>query len=383
MFITFYSYKGGVGRSLALANIACLMAEDEEHPQKVLVWDFDLEAPGLQRIFPPKQPQSYGFLDLAYEYARTGIVPKIDDYIYESEVAGVHVLPAGKIGESYCSKLQRINWVEFFGSDPSNPGPFFGQLLESIKERSKPFDYVLVDSRTGLNDQAGICTQILSDLLVVLFRLTAQNLDGLEHLIPAIKSQLRTRHKEEVKIIPIASQVGVAASKEVSGYRERAIKIFEKQLEYIRFHEELIGSEKLFCRRDEIEKAWPIPPIVDDYRRICSIIREQNKYDTKTGVKELSMKMHEVDSATASTMLLRLLPQRPRLYQLWNYLENFSMIACQNHDVTSLERPFIRSCGKIKQTFLHMSGRLRFNLQKLGLRVAPFLTKQKSFLIRL
>ena len=69
MFITFYSYKGGVGRSLALANIACLMAEDVEHPQRVLVWDFDLEAPGLHKLFPPKEPQNYGFVDLAYTYA--------------------------------------------------------------------------------------------------------------------------------------------------------------------------------------------------------------------------------------------------------------------------------------------------------------------------
>lgn len=82
MFITFYSYKGGVGRSLALANIACLMAEDEEHPQRVLVWDFDLEAPGLYKLFPPKEPQNYGFVDLAYKYATTKEMPNINDYIY-------------------------------------------------------------------------------------------------------------------------------------------------------------------------------------------------------------------------------------------------------------------------------------------------------------
>jgi len=71
--------------------------------------------------------------------------------------------------------------------------PFFGNLLKSIKLKDNPFDYVLIDSRTGLNDQAGICTQVLSDLLIVLFRLTSQNLDGLEHLIPAIRSQLNKR----------------------------------------------------------------------------------------------------------------------------------------------------------------------------------------------
>src|SRR5215472_16132980 len=46
--VTFYSYKGGVGRSMALANIAILLAQ---RGLKVLVVDFDLEAPGLERYF--------------------------------------------------------------------------------------------------------------------------------------------------------------------------------------------------------------------------------------------------------------------------------------------------------------------------------------------
>ena len=71
MFATFYAYKGGVGRSLALANVACLLAEDEEHPQKVLLWDFDVEAPGLHRLFPPKHPQKFGFVDMVTGFPGT------------------------------------------------------------------------------------------------------------------------------------------------------------------------------------------------------------------------------------------------------------------------------------------------------------------------
>ena len=50
--ITFYSYKGGTGRTMALANVACLLAET--HGRPVLVVDWDLEAPGLHRFFPPR-----------------------------------------------------------------------------------------------------------------------------------------------------------------------------------------------------------------------------------------------------------------------------------------------------------------------------------------
>jgi len=45
---TFYSYKGGVGRSMALANVAVLLASWDK---KVLVVDWDLEAPGLHQYF--------------------------------------------------------------------------------------------------------------------------------------------------------------------------------------------------------------------------------------------------------------------------------------------------------------------------------------------
>ena len=48
MIYTFYSYKGGVGRSMALANVAELM---RRRGLNVLIVDFDLEAPGLERFF--------------------------------------------------------------------------------------------------------------------------------------------------------------------------------------------------------------------------------------------------------------------------------------------------------------------------------------------
>ena len=45
---TFYSYKGGVGRSMALANVAVLLAR---RGLRVLAVDWDLEAPGIENYF--------------------------------------------------------------------------------------------------------------------------------------------------------------------------------------------------------------------------------------------------------------------------------------------------------------------------------------------
>jgi len=47
--VTFYSYKGGVGRSMALANVAALLAR---WGRRVLIIDWDLEAPGIEDAKP-------------------------------------------------------------------------------------------------------------------------------------------------------------------------------------------------------------------------------------------------------------------------------------------------------------------------------------------
>ena len=47
---TFYSFKGGAGRTMALANVAWILASNG---LKVLVVDWDLDSPGLHRYFHP------------------------------------------------------------------------------------------------------------------------------------------------------------------------------------------------------------------------------------------------------------------------------------------------------------------------------------------
>jgi MinD-like ATPase involved in chromosome partitioning or flagellar assembly len=57
MIVTFYSYKGGVGRSFCLANIGTLLAN---WGYQVLCVDWDLEAPGLHHYFQQGSGQDLG-----------------------------------------------------------------------------------------------------------------------------------------------------------------------------------------------------------------------------------------------------------------------------------------------------------------------------------
>src|SRR5579872_709275 len=68
--VTFYSFKGGTGRSMAVANVAWILAANG---RRVLVADWDLESPGLHRFFQP-------FLGDREVWEGPGIVDLIRDY---------------------------------------------------------------------------------------------------------------------------------------------------------------------------------------------------------------------------------------------------------------------------------------------------------------
>ncbi len=70
--VTFYSYKGGTGRTMALANVCWILAANGK---RVLAMDWDLEAPGLHRFFHP-------FLDPGVLDATTGVIDMIGDYVW-------------------------------------------------------------------------------------------------------------------------------------------------------------------------------------------------------------------------------------------------------------------------------------------------------------
>lgn len=72
--VTFYSFKGGTGRTMALANVAWILAASG---RRVLVADWDLESPGLHRFFHP-------FLDAEAIQGTSGVIDMIRDYEWET-----------------------------------------------------------------------------------------------------------------------------------------------------------------------------------------------------------------------------------------------------------------------------------------------------------
>ncbi|MGM1065381.1 tyrosine-protein kinase family protein [Saccharothrix sp. Mg75] len=167
--ITFYSYKGGVGRSFTLANIAVLLAR---WGYRVLTIDWDLEAPGLHHYFAsvlPTAPEG-GVIDLAHDFLGGAQGPRAHAVRLDVEGGTLALLAAGRLDQSYMGRMQQINWAELYELG-------FATFLERCREEwTEEYDFVLIDSRTGISDIGGICTAHLPDRLAVVFTANEQNL---------------------------------------------------------------------------------------------------------------------------------------------------------------------------------------------------------------
>ena len=202
--ITFYSYKGGTGRTMALANVACLLADAGED---VLVVDWDLEAPGLHRFLPPRMRGSSpatglglddmpGVIDLfsrlrdqlpadtpsceedadaAVERAFAGV--DLNAYVTDTAVPGVRIMRAGRNDDGgYSRRVGTFDWEHVFQKAPGIYRTFAERLTTNYR-------WVLVDSRTGVTDISGICTSLLPERLVVVFTPNRQSLTGVRELV--------------------------------------------------------------------------------------------------------------------------------------------------------------------------------------------------------
>jgi len=221
--ITFYSYKGGVGRSMALANLACLLVKRKK---KVLLIDWDLEAPGLHHFFDEKSKGRKGLIDLMTEVrtkldkhlidnSEDGYVDFlekcIDDFICKDRPVqfqssgkqsfSLDIIKSGLFDEGYSERLNAFNWLGFYESYPS----FFRILSQFLEGK---YDYVLIDSRTGLADTSGICTMLLPDKLVLVFAPNDQNINGvLDVAKQALEYRLNSIDERSLELYPLPSRI--------------------------------------------------------------------------------------------------------------------------------------------------------------------------------
>ena len=225
--VSFYSYKGGTGRSMALANIGCLLAN---RGNGVLMVDWDLEAPGLHRYFRDLVKQRFpndangeqfekwpGLIDYFQEVARLvesctanatedtakSLIAQVplDRYLVQTDIASLYLLKAGCFDRGYASYVDAVDWKAMHGRQPW----LFGAFAEALSRR---FRYVLIDSRTGITDTSGVCTSIMPDILVPVFTPNRQSLLGaVEVANQAASYRKNSDDLRPFTILPLASRI--------------------------------------------------------------------------------------------------------------------------------------------------------------------------------
>lgn len=204
---TFYSFKGGVGRTMALVNTAVELAKRKK---RVLIIDFDLEAPGISTFQGLTcDAQAPGVVDYVTEYIKKNKAPDAKNFITKcenisSDMGEIFFMGPGRQNSEYGKRLHQINWQELY--QEREGFLLFEDLKAQWREQIQP-DYVLIDSRTGHTDIGGICTRQLPDAVVIMFLPNRQNLAGLRKIIDDIRAEKTRPKKKAIQILFAMSNV--------------------------------------------------------------------------------------------------------------------------------------------------------------------------------
>lgn len=191
--VAFYAYKGGTGRSMALAHTAWALARKG---YRVVAIDLDLSAPSLGQMFAVHtEVPVAGFVEHLLGW-RLGKTRPVLDLLREVPLdpkahGALYLLTAGLMDSPYLETLSTIAWRSLVQNQWAADSPqgnifegdsFFGQLFGEIHKTVRP-DVILIDAPTGLNDTANVVLRHLADVAVVIFGLGAVQLQGIARVV--------------------------------------------------------------------------------------------------------------------------------------------------------------------------------------------------------
>lgn len=205
LVVTFYSFKGGVGRSTALGLVAGILATRN---RRVVMVDFDLEAPGISILFRSDAEningEQYGILDYLHQRHLTPDqnIPSIENCISQINLFArgeLFLVPVGEYDENYIHRLADLDrrTLESFYRGATNP---INQLIEDIKTQFNP-DVILIDARPGFNDTSAIALFDLADTAIICFSPTDQSFEGLRWVVQGVRKQRDYQGKPDLRFL--------------------------------------------------------------------------------------------------------------------------------------------------------------------------------------
>jgi len=197
--LSFYGFKGGVGRTTALAAFALFAAE--ELSKNVVVVDLDLESPGIGSLLVGAGVEiDLGVVDFLLEQQiqrKTSL--SLERFWINSPYVGgsgsIRVVPAGQLNLHYLEKLGRVDVQGLV--EPGQPirSPMLA-LLTRLRDEVKP-DVILLDVRAGFHDVGGVSLSGLSHLELIFATHAPQTWNGL----PIVLNHLGYLRADWVKLV--------------------------------------------------------------------------------------------------------------------------------------------------------------------------------------
>ncbi|MBO3463028.1 pentapeptide repeat-containing protein [Aetokthonos hydrillicola Thurmond2011] len=312
MIYTFYSYKGGVGRSMSLANVAELFYQAG---LKVLIVDWDLEAPGIERFFPINHEEfstKPGLMDMLLDYKQQmtqdfSISGDEDDlpfknlkefivdvYTNVQEKGELWILSAGRRSKDnfsdYANTVRTFDWGDFYQN-------WEGELyFEWLRQQFEIIaDVVLIDSRTGVTEMGGVCTYQLADVIVMLCSANQQCLEGTYKMFLDFKRpQVQEIRERTLEVVVVPARIDNTESDLLDSFQRDFIKLFSKYIP------KSIGS------RSDIFWQLAIPYVPRYAYQETLAIREKQKAHAKNLVDAFTQLAFVISRLAPENSLLRL-----------------------------------------------------------------------------
>lgn len=270
--ITFYSFKGGVGRTTALASFAIQRARMGE---TVAVIDLDLDAPGAGNLLGTGSPESDAQVGVVDYLMELPIRPATDlrDYCHLannlSDRGQIFVFPAGRLDQDYLSMLARLDL------EPAAPGdkhPLLS-MMEHIRRELSP-DWFLLDCRAGLSEASGFALSGLANLTVLFGTTSAQSWEGLRLVVERLGARRVDAGEPQAECLIVQAMTPENSETEklaASAFREQAEDIFKDC-----YYAEDPGNEdvdKFWYVRDMESEDAPHQPSVLSYSQKLAFFR--------------------------------------------------------------------------------------------------------------
>lgn len=189
--------------------------------KRVVAIDFDFEAPGLHYKLNIGHPgvrtgdviPERGVVDYLLAAAEGGAPPeRLLDYIVSVPLphgcAGqLRLMPAGSApsGE-YWKHLAALQRQDLF-MDPDGHAIAACLELKARIEEELETDFLLIDSRTGITELAGVATTLLADKVVCLVLNNRENLTGARAVMRSLRRAIRLRGQDPIEVLPVLSRI--------------------------------------------------------------------------------------------------------------------------------------------------------------------------------